>query len=59
MRRVIVGLGKINLVGSHQRHFQFIGQLNKARFGSALRIRTVALQFNIETVAKQPLESLH
>ena len=59
MRRIVIGLGKINLVGGHQRHLQLIGQLNEARLGGALRIRAMALQFNIEAVAEQRLEALH
>ena len=53
VRLVIVGAGKIRLVGRDQRQALGIGEIDQAGFDAALLVDAVALQFDIEAVAEQ------
>ena len=53
MGLVIVGRGKIRLVGRDQRNALAIGKIDQAGLGAALLVDAVALQFDVEPVAEQ------
>ena len=53
MGLVIVGGGKIRLVGRDQRKALGVGEIDQAGFDAALLVDAVALQFDVEPVAEQ------
>ena len=53
MGLVVVGGGKIRLVGRDQRQALGIGEIDQAGLGAALLLDAVTLQFDIEPVAEQ------
>ncbi len=58
MRLVVLARGEVRLVGCHKRQPAGIGQIDQSRLDDALGCHTVALQFDIEPVAEQPLQFL-
>ena len=58
MRLVVLRGREIRLVGGDQRQALAISEIDQHRLGHALRRRAVALQFDIEPVAEQALQSL-
>jgi hypothetical protein len=53
---VIVGGGKIRLVGRDQRQSLGVGEIDQAGFDAAFLLDAVALQFDVEPVAEQARE---
>ncbi len=50
---IVVGGGKIRLVGRDQRQPLVIGKIDQAAFGAPLLLDAVTLQFDIEPVPEQ------
>ena len=55
---VIFARGEERLIGRDQRNAARISEIDQAHFRGALCRQTVALQFDIEPVAEQPLQFL-
>ena len=58
MRFVVIGGGKIRLVGRDQRQALGIGEIDQTAFDAALLVEAMALQFDIEPVAEQARQPL-
>ncbi|MGY4469495.1 hypothetical protein ACVWWK_005204 [Bradyrhizobium sp. LB9.1b] len=58
MRFVIVGRGEIRLVGRNQRQALGVSDVDQAAFDSPLLLGVVALQLDVEAVAKQAGQTL-
>ena len=53
---IILAFGEERLVGGDQWDAAAVGEFDQRRFGGALGGHAVALQFDIEPVAEQPLQ---